>query len=81
MDLNLRDKFILTFLEKHRLWLRPAEIYLNMDQDGMVTFTEQTLRNRLKHMEELGLVESYDAGERKKLYRITDSGAEVVVSE
>lgn len=71
MEVNKRDKAILQFLSEKDIALPPRPLYENLRLKG-ATFSYRTVSRRLRHLDELGLVERI-LGE-KGYYKITEKG-------
>ncbi len=73
MEPNRRDEAILRFLAEKDVILPPTPIYENLRREG-ATFSQRTVRRRLRKLAEGGYVEQ-TLGE-KGYYEITEKGLE-----
>lgn len=71
MALNRRDEAILRFLAEKDVVLPPTPLYVNLLRDG-ATFSQRTVRRRLQHLADQGLVEKVD--QARGYYGVTDRG-------
>lgn len=76
MEPNRRDVAILRYLVDVRLALPPKVLYYNMKRDQEITFSERTLKRRLKLLVEADLVARVDGTDG--YYQITPDGEEYV---
>lgn len=76
MEPNRRDAAILEYLADVSLALPPKVLYYNMKFDREITFSERTLKRRLKLLMEAELVDRVDGTDG--YYRISDTGREYV---
>jgi Fe2+ or Zn2+ uptake regulation protein len=76
MEPNRRDVAILEYLADVSLALPPKVLYYNMKSDREITFSERTLKRRLKLLMEAGLVDRVDGTDG--YYRISPPGREYV---
>ncbi|WP_254821447.1 hypothetical protein [Haloglomus halophilum] len=76
MEPNRRDVAILEYLADVSLALPPKVLYYNMKSDREITFSERTLKRRLKLLMEAELVDRVDGTDG--YYRIAPAGREYV---
>jgi Fe2+ or Zn2+ uptake regulation protein len=76
MEPNRRDVAILEYLAEVDLSLPPKVLYHNMESDREITFSERTLKRRLKLLMEGGLVDRVDGTDG--YYRISVDGRSYV---
>jgi Fe2+ or Zn2+ uptake regulation protein len=76
MEPNRRDVAILEYLVDVSLALPPKVLYYNMKSDREITFSERTLKRRLKLLMEAELVDRVDGTDG--YYRISPTGREYV---
>lgn len=74
MEPNRRDVAILEYLADVSLALPPKVLYYNMKTDREITFSERTLKRRLKLLMEAELVDRVDGTDG--YYRISSVGRE-----
>lgn len=72
MEPNRRDEAILKYLAEVELALPPKVLYYNMKEGREITFSERTLKRRLKLLMEGGLVERVEGTDG--YYRLSDDG-------
>ncbi len=71
MEPNLRDEAILKFLAEKEIALPPTPLYENLRLEG-ATFSQRTVKRRLKLLEDYGYVERILG--QQGYYQITDKG-------
>jgi Fe2+ or Zn2+ uptake regulation protein len=76
MEPNRRDVAILEYLADVSLALPPKVLYYNMKSDREITFSERTLKRRLKLLMEAELVDRVEGTDG--YYRISTTGREYV---
>lgn len=76
MEPNRRDVAILEYLADVSLALPPKVLYYNMKSDREITFSERTLKRRLKLLMEAEFVDRVDGTDG--YYRISGGGREYV---
>jgi DNA-binding HxlR family transcriptional regulator len=76
MEPNRRDVAILEYLSDVNLALPPKVLYYNMKVDREITFSERTLKRRLKLLMEEELVDRVDGTDG--YYQIAPDGKEYV---
>lgn len=76
MEPNRRDVAILEYLAEVGLALPPKVLYYNMKFDRGVTFSERTLKRRLKLLMEGAFLQRVDGTDG--YYRIAEAGLEYV---
>lgn len=72
MEPNRRDVAILEYLADMSLALPPKVLYYNMKVDREITFSERTLKRRLKLLMEAELVDRVEGTDG--YYRISSAG-------
>jgi Fe2+ or Zn2+ uptake regulation protein len=72
MEPNRRDEAILAYLADTGLALPPKVLYYNMKVDRNITFSERTLKRRLKLLMEAGLVDRVEGTDG--YYRLSPDG-------
>ncbi|WP_276257736.1 hypothetical protein [Haloglomus litoreum] len=76
MEPNRRDVAILEYLAEVSLALPPKVLYYNMKADREITFSERTLKRRLKLLMEAELVDRVEGTDG--YYRISSAGRDHV---
>jgi Fe2+ or Zn2+ uptake regulation protein len=76
MEPNRRDVAILEYLADVSLALPPKVLYYNMKVDREITFSERTLKRRLKLLMEAELVDRVEGTDG--YYRISSAGRDRV---
>jgi Fe2+ or Zn2+ uptake regulation protein len=76
MEPNRRDDAILEYLADVGLALPPKVLYYNMKSDRDITFSERTLKRRLKLLMEAEFVDRVDGTDG--YYRISSAGRSYV---
>lgn len=76
MEPNRRDVAVLEYLSEVELSLPPKVLYYNMKVDRGITFSERTLKRRLKLLMEGGLATRVDGTDG--YYRISGDGRDYV---
>jgi Fe2+ or Zn2+ uptake regulation protein len=79
MEPNRRDVAILEYLADVSLALPPKVLYYNMKVDREITFSERTLKRRLKLLMEAELVDRVDGTDG--YYRISSAGRDRVEAD
>lgn len=74
-----RERVILEFLAETGLALPQKPLYVNLNREREITFSQKTLKRRLDNLSDRGLIRQLDIG--NGYYEITTSGREFLAGD